>query len=239
MGLPGKVTEASVYDPYLGGINGSPNRGGCGIPSGRLPWSVAHKTLPCGTVVTIVLEADDGTPSGIVQVPVADRGPYIRGRDLDLRPDVAKALGLNGLGKVRYSVGKTRINISKYADLGGNAEAFKKVTVSKDHPNGLQPTSAGFINKSDPDSPTGIGPIDDVLTAPGDAVQAIGSAADTAINGVGDFISFITDPDTWLRLGKGALGFTFIVVGTGALVYVVGNKVKGTALAEGVAAVKK
>jgi len=39
------------------------------------------------------------------------------------------------------------------------------------------------------------------------------------------FVKGITDADTWFRLGKGTLGGVLIVLGTGALVFVVANKI--------------
>ena len=57
--------------------------------------TVAHKTLPFGTPLTLCLG------DRCVGVSVNDRGPFIKGRDLDLTPAVAKQLRFSGLGKVR------------------------------------------------------------------------------------------------------------------------------------------
>src|SRR2546430_3673597 len=54
-------------------------------------WGVAHKTLPCGTM--LVLTHGPNT----ITVPVVDRGPYIAGRELDLSPRVKAALGCTDL----------------------------------------------------------------------------------------------------------------------------------------------
>jgi rare lipoprotein A (peptidoglycan hydrolase) len=59
---------------------------------------VAHKTLPLGTKIQIVY---DGT---VVNATVCDRGPYIAGRDIDLQPAVATALGFDGVGDLQYRV---------------------------------------------------------------------------------------------------------------------------------------
>lgn len=59
---------------------------------------VAHKTLPLGTQIQIVY---DGT---VVNATVHDRGPFVAGRDLDLQPAVARALGFDGVGMVQYRV---------------------------------------------------------------------------------------------------------------------------------------
>ena len=64
-----------------------------GLPIQLLPdtWGVAHKTLPCGTMLTLT----HGTNT--ITVPVVDRGPYIEGRELDLTPPVKAALGCTDL----------------------------------------------------------------------------------------------------------------------------------------------
>ena len=64
-----------------------------GLPIQFLPdtWGVAHKSLPCGTMVTLTHGAN------MVTVPVVDRGPYIAGREFDLSPRVKAALGCSDL----------------------------------------------------------------------------------------------------------------------------------------------
>jgi len=84
-----RVAHASWYGPGLYG-----NRTGCGgtLHSGRL--GVAHKSLPCGTMVTF----KHGRRS--VRVPVIDRGPYIAGREYDLTAATAQRLGFQGHGGI-------------------------------------------------------------------------------------------------------------------------------------------
>ena len=55
----------------------------------------AHRTLPLGSVHRLC------SGSRCVMAKVVDRGPYVRGRDFDLSPGLARALGINGLGNVR------------------------------------------------------------------------------------------------------------------------------------------
>jgi hypothetical protein len=57
-------------------------------------YGVAHRTLPCGTKVTIRY----GSRS--VVATVDDRGPFVGGRDWDLNGAVAGALGFDGTGAV-------------------------------------------------------------------------------------------------------------------------------------------
>jgi rare lipoprotein A (peptidoglycan hydrolase) len=59
---------------------------------------VAHKTLPFGTLV----EFEYGGRRAVAVV--ADRGPYVAGREFDLGPGVARTLGLNGVYTVQYRI---------------------------------------------------------------------------------------------------------------------------------------
>ena len=97
-GGPGIVITASWYGPGF-----FENRLPCwqwlaanGLPIQFLPdtWGVAHKTLPCGTMLILT------HGSNTITVPVVDRGPYIAGRELDLSPIVKSALGCTDLCSV-------------------------------------------------------------------------------------------------------------------------------------------
>jgi rare lipoprotein A len=64
------------------------------ITAGGLPFdanqnTLAHRTLPLGTKVRLLNPENGRTAVG----RVADRGPYIRGRDLDVSLALAKKLG--------------------------------------------------------------------------------------------------------------------------------------------------
>jgi len=84
-----RTAYASWYGPGLYG-----NRLGCGgtLQADRL--GVAHKSLPCGTMVTL----KRGPRS--LRVPVIDRGPYVGGREYDLTAATAQRLGFSGHGAV-------------------------------------------------------------------------------------------------------------------------------------------
>lgn len=81
--------HASWYGP---GLYGNPL--GCGGTLGTGTLGVAHKTLPCGTPVTL----RKGSRS--VRVRVIDRGPYVGGREYDLTAATAQRLGFRGHGPV-------------------------------------------------------------------------------------------------------------------------------------------
>jgi rare lipoprotein A len=89
---------ASVYaskgDRYGGGRTASGER----VQSGAL--TAAHKTLPFGTMVRVT---NNRTQKSVV-VRINDRGPFVRGRVIDLTPAGARAIGMSGLAPVSLSV---------------------------------------------------------------------------------------------------------------------------------------
>lgn len=73
--------------------------------------TAAHRTLPFGTMVKVTNTQTDRS----VVVRINDRGPYIRGRVIDLTPAGARAIGSSGLAQVRLtvlSIGTRRANRS-------------------------------------------------------------------------------------------------------------------------------
>src|ERR1700676_2280506 len=60
------------------------------IPSGM---TAAHKTLPFGTRLRVCFH-------GCAIVRINDRGPFVRGRQLDLAMGAARAIGFSGVGQV-------------------------------------------------------------------------------------------------------------------------------------------
>jgi rare lipoprotein A len=62
----------------------------------------AHKTIPFGTEVRVI-NLDNGR-SAIVKI--VDRGPYIRGRIIDVSPMVADVLGFRDAGTAHVQIGK-------------------------------------------------------------------------------------------------------------------------------------
>jgi rare lipoprotein A (peptidoglycan hydrolase) len=86
-----QVSVASVFRDYGLGL-------ACGGVLGRDQVGVAHKTAPCGTLITFTYAGRSLT------VPVIDRGPYIAGREWDLTGATAAALAFPGLGQVEWSL---------------------------------------------------------------------------------------------------------------------------------------
>ncbi len=62
----------------------------------------AHKTLPLGTVVRVF----NMTNGRMVVVVITDRGPYRRGRIIDVSRSAAQKLGLIGSGTAHVLVEK-------------------------------------------------------------------------------------------------------------------------------------
>jgi len=66
--------------------------------------TAAHRSLPFGTLVQVTNERTGRS----VVVRINDRGPFIRGRVIDLMPAAARAIGFSGLAHVTLTiVGKT------------------------------------------------------------------------------------------------------------------------------------
>lgn len=64
--------------------------------------AIAHRTLPFGTIVRFRNPRNNKAVEGIV----ADRGPYIRGREFDLSEWGARQLGIlhEGVARVEQSI---------------------------------------------------------------------------------------------------------------------------------------
>jgi rare lipoprotein A len=62
--------------------------------------TAAHRTLPFGTMVRVT----NRNSGRSVVVRINDRGPFVRGRIIDLTPAAARALGFSGLANVSVDV---------------------------------------------------------------------------------------------------------------------------------------
>jgi rare lipoprotein A len=68
--------------------------------------TAAHPSLPMGTVVQVVrIDSQGATVAGPIQVRINDRGPYARGRIIDLSSEAARRLRMyGGIARVRVEV---------------------------------------------------------------------------------------------------------------------------------------
>ena len=63
-------------------------------------FTAAHRTLPFGTKVRVTNRRNGRS----VVVRINDRGPFVRGRVIDVTPAAARALGFSGLTTVSLDV---------------------------------------------------------------------------------------------------------------------------------------
>ena len=89
---------ASVYATKGDGYAGRRTASGERAQSGAL--TAAHKSLPFGTMVRVTNTRNNKS----VVVRINDRGPFVRGRVIDLTPAGARAIGMSGLAPVSLSV---------------------------------------------------------------------------------------------------------------------------------------
>ena len=62
--------------------------------------TAAHRTLPFGTMVRVTNTSNGRS----VVVRINDRGPFVKGRIIDLTPGAAHAIGIAGLGSVTVDI---------------------------------------------------------------------------------------------------------------------------------------
>jgi peptidoglycan lytic transglycosylase len=84
---------ASIYS-YKSGRTAS---GARAQPSGL---TAAHRSLPFGTQVRVTNRRNGRS----VVVRINDRGPFVRGRIIDVTPAAARSLGFSGLAPVHLAV---------------------------------------------------------------------------------------------------------------------------------------
>ncbi len=75
--------------------------------------TAAHRTLPFGALVRVTYQGRS------VVVRINDRGPFVRGRDIDLSEGAARRIGLPGVGAVTIEVLRPAdVYIPKRGDWG-------------------------------------------------------------------------------------------------------------------------
>jgi rare lipoprotein A len=90
--------QAEVASIYGGGDGLCGHRTASGERLNCAAMTAAHRRLPFGTQIRVC-------HSGCVTVRINDRGPWVRGRDIDLSPAAARAIGLYKTGRVTMSAG--------------------------------------------------------------------------------------------------------------------------------------
>jgi rare lipoprotein A len=83
--------QSGIASVYCDHHTASGERMNCGA------LTAAHRSLPFGSIVLV--HAANGRS---VTVRINDRGPFVRGRIIDLSPAAARALHMDGLIKVSF-----------------------------------------------------------------------------------------------------------------------------------------
>jgi len=132
-GYPIGFIERGVASWYGPGFHGNKTANGERYNMHQL--TAAHRTLPLGSVALV----RSLTSSREVTVRINDRGPFARGRILDLSLAGAQAIGMIGNGtdqielKVidysprREGMGVLRVQIGAFSDLGNARAVFAQV----------------------------------------------------------------------------------------------------------------
>jgi rare lipoprotein A len=94
-GTSGQIVKASWYGPEFAG-----RRTSSGERFNPNQLTAASKTLPIGSVVRVT-NVENGRS---VNVRINDRGPYVRGRSLDLSRRAAQKIGITHKGVARVKV---------------------------------------------------------------------------------------------------------------------------------------
>ncbi len=98
-------TQATWYDQ-------AGTTSACGVKLRKATLGVAHKTLPCGTLLDFSFRGKS------ITVPVIDRGPYGAGISYDLTIEAAKRLGFvntgrGAVGVLRSSAKLTQLSVAQ------------------------------------------------------------------------------------------------------------------------------
>ena len=98
--VPQSVTPAEAQQTGKASIYSSGNRTASGARLNPSALTAAHRSLPFGTKVKVTHRK---TGKSVI-VTITDRGPFVRGRVIDLTPAGARALGFSGLAPVTLEV---------------------------------------------------------------------------------------------------------------------------------------
>lgn len=98
------VGIASWYGPGFAG-----RKTACGERYKPMGLTAAHRTLPFGTHVKVTNLENDKS----VVVRINDRGPYVRGRIIDLSKGAAKKIGLIATGTAKVKIAALNVKVPK------------------------------------------------------------------------------------------------------------------------------
>jgi len=101
---PASITSSAAGETGIASVYS--HESGSGTASGqklkREALTAAHRTLPFGSKVKVTNKSNGRT----VVVTINDRGPFRRGRVIDVTPAAAQVLGFSGLAQVTLETGR-------------------------------------------------------------------------------------------------------------------------------------
>ncbi|MEM9399397.1 MAG: septal ring lytic transglycosylase RlpA family protein [Verrucomicrobiota bacterium] len=124
--VEGVLTASWYGEPFHG------RRTASGEVYNMYALSAAHKTAPLGTILSVT-SLENGRN---VRVTITDRGPFIRGRDLDLSYGAAKKLDMVDDGVIQVRAKKVGYD-SRYAKYIKDGGAIQKAEGSSSSNNAL------------------------------------------------------------------------------------------------------
>jgi rare lipoprotein A len=124
-GAADQLGIASIYSTRSGSRTASGKR----LSNAAL--TAAHRTLPFGTNVRVTNKKNGRS----VIVTITDRGPFVRGRVIDVTPAGARALGFSGLTRVSLKIAPE----SEPPDASDEADPIGALIASLDSANETRP----------------------------------------------------------------------------------------------------
>lgn len=122
-----EFVETGIASWYGPGFHGRKTANGERFNTNEL--TAAHKTLPFNTILKVTnLENDRYTI-----VRVNDRGPYARGRIIDLSYAAKSEIGMKGLAKVKIEIVNPEVNTEKTISEDLTSLSFFKDAISISH----------------------------------------------------------------------------------------------------------
>lgn len=94
------LAQSGMASVHSGGRTAS------GLYTRSQEMTAAHRSLPFGTKVRVT---NHGTGRSVV-VRINDRGPFVRGRIIDVTPAAARELGFSGVARVSLEVVKQGVD---------------------------------------------------------------------------------------------------------------------------------
>jgi rare lipoprotein A len=91
--------ESGIASVYGAGDGHAGKRTASGERMNPSALTAAHRTLPFGSQVRVTNQRTGRS----VTVRITDRGPFVRGRVIDLSPAAARAIGVAGIAPVTLS----------------------------------------------------------------------------------------------------------------------------------------